>query len=754
MADNFRAAKQWLSNLRYPWLLIIDNADDPDVQLQDYIPEGERGHILITTRSPFRKQLGTAGPQSFHFQGLAGFDATTLLLKAASEPEPWDEPQREQASTIAESLGCLPLAIRHAGKAIVKRLCSLNSYLKYLELEKQKIRKARQVHELRKSDDIYTAVYSSFEINFRGLKERKTTEADDAIQLLQMLSFFHRENIRLEFLRRAALNPMVEKDAELQTKANESAQQPENGRNSPLLSLKRLVMHVAAYITEDRTPPILPDFLKGGQDPDQLDFRLNAASNELSQYSLIIYNDNNDSYSIHPVVHSWVRERRECGIIEPAIWCQAAVTALAQCILLPPLASTEADERFRHELLPHIDHARDRQAEIDAEIASNQKRGKRVVLYGKASLTRRQIGHMARFSRVYAQEGKLEDAAALQVIVKDYLISKLGDNHELTLKVKSALAGTYYQLTRPSQAVELLEQVLNAYTSSMGGMAQPTLNTMVSLGTSQYLQGRYTDASKLFEKAHDGLRVKLGPVHDHTLAAAHQLGLAYAGLWRTDEARRLLRTAVDGMRKSEQLGPWHLDTLTAIHDLAATFVQTERREVLTGAEIEKARQLMEEVLEKRTIKLGKEHPFTLWAIANLARMKSLMGQLQEAEADLRAALAVATRDFGPENYGTLFGKIFLAETLMRGQRYGEAEELLVQTTITHRRISANGEHPDRIRALELLSLCYQRQGQVEVAVLKLHEAVSGLGILGGHLHPYMKLLKESLDELHRQRPVD
>lgn len=62
-------------------------------------------------------------------------------------------------------------------------------------------------------------MYSSFEINFQGLTNKaraeikeERTEAKDAIQLLQMFSFFHRENIRLDFLTKAIAYPKIEQE--------------------------------------------------------------------------------------------------------------------------------------------------------------------------------------------------------------------------------------------------------------------------------------------------------------------------------------------------------------------------------------------------------------------------------------------------------------------------------------------------------------------------------------------------------------
>jgi hypothetical protein len=49
------AGKHWLSHLEQPWLLIINNSDDPSLDLPSLFPEGERGHtvssLLLGTRT-------------------------------------------------------------------------------------------------------------------------------------------------------------------------------------------------------------------------------------------------------------------------------------------------------------------------------------------------------------------------------------------------------------------------------------------------------------------------------------------------------------------------------------------------------------------------------------------------------------------------------------------------------------------------------------------------------------------------------
>jgi hypothetical protein len=88
VAPNSKAALQWLEKQNAPWLLIIDNVDDLDLEFQDYFPKGNRGHILITTRDPHSKMYGTVGTKSFEFQGLEKGEASRLLLKASGLEQP------------------------------------------------------------------------------------------------------------------------------------------------------------------------------------------------------------------------------------------------------------------------------------------------------------------------------------------------------------------------------------------------------------------------------------------------------------------------------------------------------------------------------------------------------------------------------------------------------------------------------------------------------------------------------------------
>ena len=247
----------------------------------------------------------------------------------------------------------------------------MDDYIRHHKIERQKVRDAQSKGSLG-NDEIYINIYSSLEINFQSLvvkakaeSREGRTEAKDAIQLLQMFSIFHRENIRPECPTKAIVYPNIEEEQRLEGQQKEAADNPGFQKRSCSQTFREIAMDTILFLSKDRTPPVLPDGLR---DIDGFDLdnkvRLRAVLNELTQLSLITYNENDDNYSMHPVVHRWARERPDFSTKEQAIWCQATVMTLAQCILLPPFANSEEDERFHRDLLPHINHVCQHQQEI------------------------------------------------------------------------------------------------------------------------------------------------------------------------------------------------------------------------------------------------------------------------------------------------------------------------------------------------------------------------------------------------------
>ena len=128
------------------------------------------------------------------------------------------------------------------------------------------------------------------------------------------------------------------------------------------------------FIAQDRTPPALSFHTRRQRFGFFDEVRVRYALRELVQMSLVTHHESNDSYSMHPLVHRWARERPGMSTSEQAVWSHIAATTIAHSILLPPLGDTEAEELFRRDILPHIDHVRKCQEAVERRIMENRKR--------------------------------------------------------------------------------------------------------------------------------------------------------------------------------------------------------------------------------------------------------------------------------------------------------------------------------------------------------------------------------------------
>jgi hypothetical protein len=447
---NENSAKTWLSSRQHPWLLIIDNADDPDLDLTRYFPVGENGTILVTTRNPSNKRHGTVGRRFYHFERLEADEASDLLLRAAEIPCPWEVSTRYSAASIAKTLGFLPLALIHAGKAIMDGLCQLDNFMDYHRRFWERVRDAR------KTGDTNLNVYSTWEIIYMGLENKKSKAAEDGVQLLNMFSFFYWENIQVHILISAAKNPQRERENSINVVSNKSNHLADQSKPMSWRTWKGYLQGlVLRYLQYSQTKyPLLPTVLRDDDSPFDED-RLREALGFLVQLGILSYNQQSDSYWMHPLVHTYVRERPENSIAKQALWCQAATTTLTQCIFFrPPTKYKLSDERMKREIYTHVEHVRKCQKQIQRRMESRWKARREILLFSwlgsPARFGARQAAEYVKFSFVYMHCGEWDEAEKLQIAVKDFACQMLGLQHEKTIDSTSSLNAKLLYLSSPA----------------------------------------------------------------------------------------------------------------------------------------------------------------------------------------------------------------------------------------------------------------------------------------------------------------
>ena len=159
--------------------------------------------------------------------------------------------------------------------------------------------------------------------------------------------------------------------------------------------------------------------------------------------------------------------------------------------------------------------------------------------------------------------------------------------------------------------------------------------------------------------------------------------------------------------------------------------------------VTRANTLSQEVFNIRKQRLGKEHPYTLWATCNFARVKARRGSLEndqtlvhEAKEMLEDGISVAKRNFGHDFIGTLFGRQHLANVFFLQKKYARAEEEFVDIMERQKRLPAarNGTHPDRIGTMGMLIECYESQHRYEGAMATCDIVLQELDAIGAQHH--------------------
>jgi len=354
-----------------------------------------------------------------------------------------------------------------------------------------------------------------------------------------------------------------------------------------------------------------------------------------------------------------------------------------------------------------------------------------------------------RFSRVYSECGLFNEALLLQSKVRDFVIRMFGEEHLLSIKITLLLVGTLWELSRTKEATELQRRLYEACIKTLGGDHPMALRVTDLLGSSLCFQGCWSESLDLHKKAVEGMSRVYGKDHENTLKAINNIARVHLRFMDFEKASEYHEQAWEGMKK--RLGDTHVETLLCMEDLAMSRIR------LGGEHLPRCHEMMAFVLDQRKKTLGKEQPYTLLAIGNLARVKSAMGQHDEAATMMREAISIAERNLGEDHSGVLAGKVHYAQILVNQGQYEKAEYIfhtVVEKPQYRKTSSEDGEHPDRIVALWYLIGCLEKQGKFQRALEICEALVSSLQEIGGHglgpKHKFATMLRDEIAKLKQK----
>jgi tetratricopeptide (TPR) repeat protein len=632
-AENLEEARQALSNIQQPWLLILDNADDPHFDYQAYLPTGNYGVVLMTSRNSECRRYATVLHDALALEGLDDSAARELLLRSANIPPDNHASHEGDARMVFTLLGSHPLAIIQAGSYVACGHCTLYEYPQHYQRHRQRLLKFRPTQEQSR----YGHVYATFEASAEVLQSSSDEAAQDALQVLSMFSMLGCSPLPLAIFEAAWRG--AQKTA-MTTVDDDCIDSPS------LWHVKQLISPVEV-------------------DADEWDsFRLTEAIHLLTSLSLITANnkDGQTSISMHPLTHAWTKDRQERRAQDQSWIATGSMIALSG-------SNDILWQNYERQLKPHL------QAYLDREMSE---------MFG--------CGPQLMVVRIVLRCGwllyQMRDDSRLFSLMNG-LFSKLSLNSGTACKEWVSLydlAGrNLYDYGRVKEAVSLLEEVVKIQEQTLAAEHPHRLASQHELAAAYQANGQVKEAVSLLEEVVKIEEQILAAEHPHRLASQHELARAYLANGQVKEAVSLLEEVVK--IREQTLAAEHPDRLASQHELARAY--------LANGQVKEAVSLLEEVVKIREQTLAAEHPDRLASQHELARAYLANGQVKEAVSLSENVVKIREQTLAAEHPDRLASQHALAIAYRANGQVKEAVSLL-EEVVKIREQTLIAEHPDRL----------------------------------------------------------
>ena len=642
-ARTWEDACRGLANLKHPWLLVLDNADDPNVDYQRYFPAGPSGVVILTSRSHHCQQYGTT--KYVPLEGLSEVAACELLFKAAKIADDDRPTLRDNAHKVAVLLKSHPLALIQAGAYVGKGHCTFSEYPCVYSQQRKRLLKFRP----NQAQSRYGDVYTTFEASAAALHATDSEAAQDALVLLPILAAYGSSRLPLPLFQGA------------------------------WMGARRVSLDVSSNTTDDGALPRLtpwhvthlPSLIPTG--PKMWDnFRLVEAVDLLKAFSLVS-TDNYDVYpsvSMHGLVHAWARDRQNTSEQHVA-WLGAGT-----------LVALSADEdlfwtRQARQLQSHL------QAVTSWEMSTIfGSEPPQMIVY---ALTR--CGWLLRKMR--------DDAilfALLQRLFTHLDLDRLTvDTNWLALYELSAI--NLFDYGKIKEAVAVLEELVRIKTQTLAEDHPDILLSQHQLAGAYYLNGQVKKAVAVLEEL---VRIKtqvLAEDRPSRLASQHQLAGAYVANGEVKKAVVLLEEVV--RIRTQTLAEDHPDRLASQHQLAGAYQ--------ANGQVKKAAVLLEEVVRIQAQTLAEDHPDRLASQHQLAGAYQANGLVKKAAVLLEEVVRIKTQTLAEDHPDRLASQNNLALYFWALGRRQEALEMMRHVVRTWKHVS-DEHHPERVKSEDWLKI--------------------------------------------------
>ncbi|TDD73446.1 tetratricopeptide repeat protein [Actinomadura darangshiensis] len=654
------------------WLLIFDNADEPE-ELTDILPQGS-GHVLITSRN--HRWAGIVDAVRIDvFPREESVEFLTRRIPKGISPK--------DADRLAEELGDLPLALEQAAALHVETGIAVSEYLQLLT------QRTSQLLSQGKPTEYPASMTAAWGLSVASLEEK----LPEALDLLRYCAFFGPEPIPRDAFRRVVsglsprLNDLLADPIRLGRAIGEL------GR----FALARLDFPARTIQVHRLIQALVRDEL-----PEAEQGRLRHEVHLLlAGYTPLDPNDAGNWNTYLAVLgHIGPAEVAQCQdqrVRELALNMvtylyasadYASARSLVQSFIDTWTATSGSDDedvlRLHVELgnllreLGQYQEASDRNIQtldaVEKALPPDHETTLRALRGRAADL---------RASGDFEQAHEIDDNALHRYR------TKFGDEDWSTRRAINSVALDYGLKSDYSGARVLLEKMFREIRAEGAESADPGsfLNIYTGLARAVRLSGDFAEACDLGEDVYAyGLEL-LGPEHSWTLRAGKDLSIAWR---RAGDYERALEVAEEvHQRYVRAWGLSHPDTLAA-----ATCLANIRR---TIGEVQEALVLADDTVRRYPRVYLAEHPYNHACAGNLAILRRITGDPEVARKINEDALTGLELKLGRDHHYSLTVAINLASDLAS---LGETESAYRLCAGTLRRLRAllGEDHPVTLSA--------------------------------------------------------
>jgi tetratricopeptide (TPR) repeat protein len=598
-----QAVRRWLDD-HDRWLLVLDNAEDPEAptglrpplaRLVDLLPQVVHGQLLVTSRDASWERYAPLA----ELEVFTPKEAVTFLLARSGSGD------RATATEIAGLLGWLPLALEQAGAYVGETRLPLATYLERLrQFPALTVAKGRP-----RDRDPADTVATTWQVSIERVRP-----IPGAVELLGICAFLGPEEIPRALFSQP-LDPVPDEVAVLAgdpfaldeavgglrrfglVKADEQA-----------VTVHRLVQAVVRRGLDRQgrqrwTQAAVRLVLAGFPDqPDDVAAWPTAA--RLLPHALAV-TDHANAQGADSALVGQLLNRTAAYLRRRARFAQARALferalAINQAVLGPEHPDVAAS----------LDHLGD-------------------VLYALRELPTARQAH--------------ERALAIRV-------KQLGPDHPDTARTVDLLGNVLRGLGEWPAARAHYDRALAIRRSQLGPEHPDTAQSLEHLGLALHGLGDLARARQAQEQALAIREAQLGADHSHTAWSRNNLGTVLADQGDLAKGRELLEQAL--AVREVRLGPDHPETAWNLHNLAKV--------LRAQGDLDAARGLHERALRIREARLGPDHPDTAHSLHNLADLLRVQGDLDRARGMLERALAIREARLGADHRLTMRSRRDLA----------------------------------------------------------------------------------------------